>query len=271
MRRKTATGAAMIIFAKRKATLNLPQHPRGSRRFRLTLPCRQRQPAPGWRDRRPASGISSSDRGFQRSSGIIDCSLVRRSSISLLGRVTVSLAVTSVIGVLVFGADDAGEHAAVGGGDHVGLIVLADQGARVEDVREQVVEVGPVRAGQVGPDLAADAEEGVALLADLGVDGAAERRVGRLARACAVSIVLVWAIARARSPDVSRTVPQTRASWAVELGVLEVANLAHQVGRQVCRAARLPASTAASRARPSVLRRRACSGRRGARLGRAMR
>ena len=48
-----------------------------------------------------------------------------------------------------------------------------------------------------------------------------------------MSIALAWAIRRARSPEVSRTVPQTRPSWAVKLGVFEVANLANQVGRQV--------------------------------------
>ena len=105
---------------------------------------------------------------------------MRRSSISLLGRVIVSLAVTSVIVSLSSARMIPVSTRPSVGGDHVGLIVLADQGARVEDVGEQVVEVGAVRAGQVGPDLAADAEEGVALLADLGEDGAAERGVGRL-------------------------------------------------------------------------------------------
>ncbi len=57
----------------------------------------------------------------------------------------------------------------------MGQIVLADQGTRVEDVREQVIEVRPVRARQVRPDLAADAKEGVALLADLGEDRPAQR------------------------------------------------------------------------------------------------
>ena len=137
-------------------------------------------PAPGWRGRRPASGSRARERGFQRSSGIIDCSLVRRSSTSLLGSVIVSLAVTSVIASLSSARMIPVSTRPSVGGDHVRQIVLADQGAGVEDVREQVVEVGPVRAGQVGADLAADAEEGVALLADLGEDRPPERAVGGL-------------------------------------------------------------------------------------------
>ena len=128
--------------------------------------------------------ISNWDSGFKRSSGIIDCSLVRRSLDLVFGEDDRLVGGDQGDRVLVFGADDSGEHAAVGGGDHVGLVVLADQGARVEDVGEQVVEVCPVRAGQVGPDLAADAEERVALLANLGEDGTPERAVGGLRDAC---------------------------------------------------------------------------------------
>ncbi len=50
-------------------------------------------------------------------------------------------------GVIIFALDDAGEDAAVGGGDEVGLVVLADQRGGVEHVGEDVVEIGPVGAG----------------------------------------------------------------------------------------------------------------------------
>ena len=86
----------------------------------------------------------------------------------------VSLAVTRRDRVFILGANDAGQHAAVGRGDHVGQIVLADQGTRVENVGEQVIEVRTVRARQVRADLAADAEERVALLANLGENGPAQ-------------------------------------------------------------------------------------------------
>ena len=48
-----------------------------------------------------------------------------------------------------------------------------------------------------------------------------------------MSIALYWAIDRARSPVVSRTVPQTLVELSSELGVFEVAELAHEVGRQI--------------------------------------
>ena len=80
-------------------------------------------------DRISCSGL------FHKSSGIIDCSLAFRCSTSLLGSVSVSLAVMSVIVSLSSARNDAGQHAAVGRRDHVSEIVLADQGARIEDVR----------------------------------------------------------------------------------------------------------------------------------------
>ena len=86
----------------------------------------------------------------------------------------VSLAVTSVIVSLSSARMMPVSTRPSVGRDHVGQVVLADQGAGVEDVGEQVVEVRAVRAGQVRPDLAADAEERVALLANLGEDGAPE-------------------------------------------------------------------------------------------------
>ena len=65
--------------------------------------------------------------------------------------------------LVVLLADDAGDEAAVGGRD-VGEGVFAGDGrAGVEDVLEDVVAVGPVRARQVGADVAAAVEEAVAL------------------------------------------------------------------------------------------------------------
>ena len=52
-------------------------------------------------------------------------------------------------------------------------------GARVDDVLEQVIEVGPAGAGEVGADVAAVAVEPVARGAGLLEDGATLAPVGR--------------------------------------------------------------------------------------------
>ena len=97
------------------------------------------------------------------------------------------------------------------GGDDRGLILLGDHGAGVEDVRQQVVEVGAVGAGEVGADLAADAEEGVALLAGLGEDGPAERQVGPAGVGLRQRRLVAGRSSLALSGGVSRTMPQTSA------------------------------------------------------------
>ena len=56
-----------------------------------------------------------------------------------------------------------GDEAAVGGGDVGQGVFACDGGAGVEDVFEDVVGIGPVRAGQLGADVAAGVEEAVAL------------------------------------------------------------------------------------------------------------
>ena len=131
-------------------------------------------PARGWRDTKPASGSRTARERFPQVFGHHRL---------LAGTPLLDLALGEsdrFIGggqrdrILVFGPDDSGEHAAVGRRDHLRLVIFADQGAGVEDVGEQIVEVGTIRAGQVGSDLTADAEERVALLADPGEDGAAE-------------------------------------------------------------------------------------------------
>ena len=60
--------------------------------------------------------------------------------------------------VIVVTPHNPGEDATVGGGDDSGLIVLADQGARIEDVRQHVVEIRTVRPGQFRSNLAAGAK-----------------------------------------------------------------------------------------------------------------
>jgi hypothetical protein len=69
---------------------------------------------------------------------------------------------------------DAGDDAAIERADDQRLILLGHHGAGVDDVRQQVIEVGPVAAGDVGADLAAGAEQRVALLAGLGEHGPAK-------------------------------------------------------------------------------------------------
>lgn len=66
--------------------------------------------------------------------------------------------------------DEAGEGAAVvGSGDEI-FEAFADFGARVHDVEEHAAEVVALVGGEVGADLAALAEEGVALAAHLVVE-----------------------------------------------------------------------------------------------------
>ena len=54
-----------------------------------------------------------------------------------------------------FGDDVAGERAAVARRDDHHPVGVRDLAVRIEDVEEQVVQVGPVRAGDVGTDRAA--------------------------------------------------------------------------------------------------------------------
>ena len=58
--------------------------------------------------------------------------------------------------------DQTAQHAAVPQGDGLGLIFLADQGAGVDQARQQEIEIAALGAGQVGADRLAFIEELVA-------------------------------------------------------------------------------------------------------------
>src|SRR5262249_28575053 len=75
--------------------------------------------------------------------------------------------------------DDAGDDPAVFEVELGGRVVLRDDGRRVEDVFQQVREVGPVRPGDVRADLAAEAVKRVAVLTGLGENRPAEGQVLR--------------------------------------------------------------------------------------------
>ena len=78
--------------------------------------------------------------------------------------------------------DDALDDAAVGEAEDVDLVFARDDAAGVEDVVEDVVEVVALRAGELGGDLGAFAEEAVAVGAGFGEDGAAVGQIGRFER-----------------------------------------------------------------------------------------
>ena len=190
-------------------------------------------------------------RGFRRSSGIIDLSLSLRFVDVGLGDDDQLVLRLQRNGGGGFFLEDAGDDAAVGGADDGGLIFLGHDGAGVEDVGEEVVEVGPLGAGDVGADFAAGAEEGVALLAGFGEDRAAEfegRCSGLGARGSAAmqQAFVVFDELRFSAGEV-RTMPQTCSMRLLRASSLRLRRL---VTRSAVRwlAGTLPAATASRRA-----------------------
>ena len=123
-----------------------------------------------------------------------------------------SLAVwmTSDVGRLL--ADDAGDQAAVGG-RHVGQrVVLADGRAGVENVFEDVVGIGPVRAGELGTDVAASVKEPVARQAGTVEDGPPARQRPRADPGSEASTDLYLLTRSVLVFDVGCTLPQTASS-----------------------------------------------------------
>ena len=108
-------------------------------------------------------------------------------------------------------ADDAVEQPAVGQGEGRHPVVGGHGRRGVDDVLQQVAEVRPLGAGEVGPDLASGAEERVAVGAGLHEQLAAVRQVGggeRLgvepwsgAGRSARALRRGWSAARARAPS----------------------------------------------------------------------
>ena len=73
---------------------------------------------------------------------------------------------------------DAGKDATVFQLERCGAVGVRNLGVRIENVVQEVVEVGAIRAGEVGADLAARAEERVARGASAVEDRAATGGVG---------------------------------------------------------------------------------------------
>ena len=90
--------------------------------------------------------------------------------VGLGDQVPLSLAVEEGEGVFGLVDDQAAENAAVGQGDGLGLVFLANEGAWIDQAFEQEVEVATFGAGEVGADRFALAEELVATCALLGED-----------------------------------------------------------------------------------------------------
>ena len=125
------------------------------------------------------SRTSRVDSGSSRPSGIIEVVDGLMASTSSRGKTTRSLAVwmTSDVGVCSRMIPDTRRPSVVA--TLVSSVVPAHGGARVEDVFEDVVGIGAVRAGQLGADVAAGIKELVARQAGAVEDGPATRRVRR--------------------------------------------------------------------------------------------
>ena len=173
-----------------------------------------------------------------------------------------------------------GYQAAVGG-RHVGHgVVPAHGGAGVQDVFEDVVGIGAVRAGQLGADVAAGVEELVARQARAVKNGPAARGSRRRILQWKRALTCTWSTRAALVFDVGWTLPQTASSRARIRGSAKASNwratetLTSRRGRS--RARRHPEARAPSRGgRPAWRsRRRArarCSCRNGSRRSRAWR
>lgn len=121
--------------------------------------------------------ISSAESVSSRPSGIVDTSLVRRDSISDFAITRRSRSVRSTSDESVSPCEDAGYEPLVARPHHRRQVVLTDHTRRIDDVREQVVEVRAVRAGELRPDVTAGPEQRVALQAGAREDLAAARSV----------------------------------------------------------------------------------------------
>ena len=141
--------------------------------------------------------------------------------------------------VLVLKSDDPGQNPAIFGPHDRGLIILADQGRRVVDVAQEVIQIGPVRPGQLGADVPADSEQVMALAASFGEDRSAEHRVGRLGR---LGGPFRFGLGDQADPVAGRLAghPPDMGDPGVDRVVLEVAHLADQVGAQIARRDPLP-------------------------------
>ncbi len=121
------------------------------------------------------------------------------------------------------------------GNDQRRLILLGDQAAGIENIRQQVLGVRAVGAREIGPDRVADAVELVTLLACFGENCAAELLVGFVVRIVRKQLAMVGdelGLVGSGWPHLAPDLGQQ----LVDGGVVQVAQLAHEVGRQIgCR------------------------------------
>ena len=114
--------------------------------------------------------------------------------------------------LVVLAGDQAVENAAVGHAEDRHAEVFVHDGAGVDDVVEQIVEIVAAGAGEVGGDRAAGAEEAMAVGAGGLEDGAAVACVGGgerlfrqiLALSCAMSLLLVLGRIAELAPDLGK-------------------------------------------------------------------
>ena len=128
--------------------------------------------------------------------------------------------------------ENAGDHLTVRRADDVRGIFLGHDGTRVDDVGEQIVEIGPLRPGDVRPDLGPRAEQRVALLASLGEHRPPELQVrlhgGRRHQQALEPGDLLSPLGRGFAHD-----PPHFCNPLVEPFVAEIAKLGDQVSREI--------------------------------------
>ena len=135
-------------------------------------------------------------------------------------------------GCVVLPRGDAGDDAVVLGFQIPGAVVVRDDGVGVDDVLQKVIEVAAVAAGDVGTDLAAGVEEGVALLAGAGVNGASTGSVA--GRAGGDHLLIAGNGFELVGLGLAHGAPEF-ADLLVHGGVLELAQLPHDIGGEILR------------------------------------
>src|SRR5262249_43568481 len=133
---------------------------------------------------------------------------------------------------LVLLLDDAGDDAPLFRLDDAGGILLRHDRRRINDVRQQIVEVGAIGTGQLGADLAAAVEQRVTLLARLGEDRPSQRQVVRRRGPRLDELLQVRNEAGLVLRCLADGAPDG-ANLLVDVVVLQVAQLPDKVGGQV--------------------------------------
>ena len=175
-------------------------------------------------------------------------------STSSRGTTIRSLAVWMTRDVAVCSRMMPGDQPAVGGRHARQRVVAAHGGARVEDVFEDVVGIGAVRAGQLGADVAAGVEEPVARQAGAVEDGPAARWVRRRIRRWQRAATCTLRSCAAFVFEVGWTLPQTASSRGRIRGSAKACNwraIETLTSRRGTRPRSMASSSASAHAGPS--------------------